>query len=245
MRKTWVLVLTASLVVIAIIGCTVIRKRLVGLPGSPTVEGSRAVTDGGIKVTGWDGKIDAAEQKAGMSLQDARFSEDAGALHITTGPAVTYWRTGAILTNDYTVKATFTEPRFMNLNSHAHPYGIFIGGNDMGTSVQTGFYCGAYGDGRFIARGFGPEPFRLNGLFGDKNPAIHKAPSKGQAVTQDIALSVAGNQVVCSINGTAVGTYDKLSLLGSKRLKALNGAYGLRLAHNTDVLVTNFAAEQR
>jgi len=245
MRKTRVRVLIAFVVVVFIVGFAVIRKRLVGLPGSPTVDGSRAVIDGGIKVPCWNGKIDAAEQAAGMTLADARFSEEAGAFHITTGPAVTYWKTGEMLTNDYIVKATFTEPKFMNLNSHAHPYGIFIGGNDMGTSVQSAFYCGAYGDGRFIARGFGPEPFRLNGLFGDKNPAIHKALGKGQPVEQDIALSVTGNKVVCSINGAAVGTYDSSSLVGPKRLKALSGAYGLRLAHNTDVLVTNFKAEQQ
>jgi len=245
MRKTWVLASIASFVVVLIVGYTVIRKRLVGIPGSPTVEGSRAVTDGGIKVPGWSGRIDPAEQKAGMTIADARFAKEAGALHVTTGPAVNYWKTDDHIAGNYTVSAMFNEPKFMNLNSHPHPYGVFIAGNDMGTANQTAFYCGAYGDGRFIARGFGPEPFRLNGLFGDKNEAVHKAPAEGQPVTQDIALSVKGDTVTCSINGSSVATYDRASLVGPKRLKTLNGSYGLRLAHNTDVLVTNFKAEQQ
>jgi hypothetical protein len=245
MRKAWIRVSIASFVVVLIVGRTAIQKRLIGIPGSPTVEGSRAVTDGGIKVPGWSGKIDPAEQKAGMTIADARFAEEAGALHVTTGPAVSYWKTDANIAGNYTVSATFNEPKFMNLNSHPHPYGVFIAGNDMGTVNQTAFYCGAYGDGRFIARGFGPEPFRLNGLFGDKNEAVHKAPAKGQPVMQDIALSVKGDTVTCSINGSAVATYDKASLAAPKRLKTLNGSYGLRLAHNTDVLVTNFKAEQQ
>ena len=245
MRKSLVRVTIVPFVVVLIVACTAIRKRLVGIPGSPTVEGSRAVTDGGIKVPGWSGKIDPAEQKAGMTIADARFTEEAGAFHVTTGPAVSYWKTDANIAGNYTVSATFNEPKFMNLNSHPHPYGVFIAGNDMGTVNQTAFYCGAYGDGRFIARGFGPEPFRLNGLFGDKNRAVHKAPAKGQPVTQNIALSVRDDKVACSINGVSVATYDKAALVGPKRLKALDGSYGLRLAHNTDVLVTNFKAEQQ
>lgn len=231
--------------IVVLTGCTSIRRRFVGLPGSPPTEGSRAVTDGGIKVAGWSGTVDAAELKAAMTIADAKFAEGTGAFHVTTGPAVTYWKTGSTVTGNYTVSATFNEPKFMNLNSHPHPYGVFIGGNNMGTPSQTAFYCGAYGDGRFIARGFGPAPFRLNGLFGEKNEAVHKALDKGQPVTQDIALTVNGNKITCLINGAAVGTYDKAALTGPKRLRSFDGSYGLRFAHNTDVFVTNFKVQQQ
>ena len=50
-----------------------------------------------------------------------------------TGPAVTYWNPANKATGDYTVKATFNEPKYMNLNDHPHPYGIMIAGNDLGT----------------------------------------------------------------------------------------------------------------
>jgi hypothetical protein len=94
----------------------------------------------------------------------------------------------------------------MNLNSHPHPYGVFIGGNDMGTPSQTELYCAASGNGKFIVRGFGPEPFRVTGLLGGSNAAIHKAAGRGQPVTQDISLSVRGDKVVCSINGSIVAS---------------------------------------
>ena len=42
----------------------------------------------------------------------------------------------------------------MNANSHPHPYGIVIGGNDLGTPQQSYLYCSAYGNGTFIVRGF-------------------------------------------------------------------------------------------
>src|SRR5215469_1322501 len=100
----------------------------------------------------------------------------------------------------------------MNLNSHPHPYAVFIGGNGMGTSSQTELYCAAVGNGKFIVRGFGPEPFRMTGLLSESNAAIHKAAGRGQPVTQDISLSVKGDKVVCSINGWIVANYDKGTL---------------------------------
>ena len=232
-----------------IIGCVAVllialflaRKRFVGGAGSPTVEGSRAVTDGGVKVPGWNGKVDASEEKAGMTLNDARLIQEGDALHVTTGPAATYWMSNATASGDFTVKATFTEPKYMNLNSHAHPYGVFLGGNDMGTSNQSELYCAAFGNGKFIVRGFGPTPFRMNGLLGGHNDAVHKAPGKGQPVTQDIALSVRANTVTCSINGSVVASYDKAVLTGDGKLKSTDGYYGLRFAHNTDVLVSGLA----
>ena len=211
----------------------------IGFPGSPTADCSRAVTDGGIKVAGWSGQVDAAEETAGMFLKDAELSQDGDALHVRTGPAVEYWRPGDKMTGDYTVSATFNEPKYMNLNTHPHPYGVFIGGNDMGTPVQTFLYCGATGNGTFIVRGFGPAPFQMNGGRATPNEAIHKA-AKGEPVTQDIALSVKGNQVSCQINGTVVASYEKQALVTIGKLKSTDGTYGLRFAHNTDVKVTGF-----
>jgi len=214
--------------------------RIVGLPGSPTNDGSRAVTDGGVKIPGWSGKIDAAELKAGMTLDDARLAQDGDAVHITTGPATTYWMSNATAAGDFTVKATFNEPKYMNLNSHAHPYGVFVGGNDMGTSNQTELYCAASGNGKFIVRGFGPAPFRMNGLLGDSHAAVHKAAGRGQPVTQDISLSIRGNKVECTVNGSVVASYNKDALVSVGKLKSTDGYFGLRFAHNTDVLVTGF-----
>jgi hypothetical protein len=89
----------------------------------------------------------------------------------------------------------------MNLNSHPHPYAVFIDGNGMGTSSQTELYCAAVRNGKFIVRGFGPEPFRMTGLLSESNAAIHKAAGRGQPVTLDISLSAKEDKVACSING--------------------------------------------
>ena len=203
-----------------------------------TQDASRAVAGGGISVQGWTGKIDAQEERAGRTLNDARLAKDGNALHVTTGPAVVYWNPANKASGDYTVKATFTEDKFMGLNDHPHPYGIVIAGNDLGTDTQSLLYCAAYGTGTFIVRGFGPAPFRMNGGRGESNDAVHKAAGTGQPVTQEIAVSVKGDKVTCAINGTVVGTYAKADLVGAGKLKSTDGVYGIRFGHNTEAKVS-------
>jgi hypothetical protein len=200
-------------------------------------DGAIAAKDGGIKIAGWTGKIDANEEAQGQKLENSRFAKDGDAIHVITGPQGVFWQTNATASGNYTVSAKFHEPKFMNLMNHPHPYGLFVGGNDMGTANQTYFYCAAYGSGSFIARGFGPAPFRLNGGRGEVNAAINKAAGKDQSVTQDIAIKVSSDKVECIINGTTVGTYDKAAVVGEGKLKSLDGVYGLRFGHNTEAHV--------
>ncbi len=202
-------------------------------------EESRKVAGGGISIPGWTGVIDAKETAAGQVLNNAKLSMDGKVMKVVTGPAVTYWNPANKATGDYTVKATFNEPQFMNVNNHAHPYGIVIAGSDLGTETGSYLYCAAYGDGRFIVRGMGPAPFQMNGR-GEANAAINKAAGKMSPVTQEIAMSVKGNSVTCAINGTVVGTYDKAALVGAGKLKSTDGVYGIRFGHNTDATVSGF-----
>ncbi|OFW54724.1 MAG: hypothetical protein A2146_07125 [Actinobacteria bacterium RBG_16_67_10] len=219
--------------------CVVALAVVISVPCvSGAQETSRAAAGGGISVAGWTGKIDANEEKAGLVLNNAKLAKEGEALHVTTGPAVAYWNPANTASGDYTVKATFREPKYMNLNDHPHPYGIIIAGNDMGTEQQTYLYCAAYGDGRFIVRGFGPVAFQLNGRRGEVNAAVNKAAGPGEPVAQEIAVSVKRDRIECAINGAVVGSYDKSAAVGEGKLKSTNGVYGIRFGHNTEALVT-------
>ncbi len=207
-------------------------------PAAPAPqETNRSVAGGGVAVPGWTGKVDASAEKQGQTLNDAKLSQEGKDLHVVTGPAVTYWNPANKAAGNYTVKATFTEPKYMNLNNHPHPYGIVIAGNDLGTPQESYLYCAAYGSGTFIVRGFGPAPFQMNGR-GEPNDAVHKAAGKDQPVTQEIAMSVKGDKVDCAVNGTVVGSYDKSTLVSAGKLKSTDGVYGIRFAHNTDATVS-------
>jgi hypothetical protein len=209
----------------------------VSVPVAQEQEANRSVAGGGITVQGWQGKVDPSAEKQGQSVKDAKLEQQGKDLHVVTGPAITYWNPANKASGDYTVKATFTEAKYMNLNNHPHPYGIVVAGNDLGTDQESYLYCAAYGDGRFIVRGFGPQPFQMNGR-GEANAAVHKAAGKDQPVTQEIAVSVKGDKVDCAINGAVVGSYNKVDLVAAGKLKSTDGVYGVRFAHNTEGIVS-------
>ncbi|HWP38842.1 MAG TPA: hypothetical protein VNL18_14950 [Gemmatimonadales bacterium] len=202
----------------------------------------RTVAGGGIMIPGWKGVVDASA--TGQTVNDAKLAKDGDAIHVMTGPAVTYWNPANVATGEYTVKATFTEPKYMNLNNHPHPYGIVIAGNDLGTPTQSYLYCAAYGNGTFIVRGFGPEPFQLGGRRAQAHDAVHKAAGPGQPVTQEIAVSVKSDRVECAINGTVVASYPKSEVVGPGKLKSTDGMWGIRFTHNTEGTVTGLGVSK-
>lgn len=201
-------------------------------------DAARVVAGGGISVPGWTGKIDANEEKMGQVLNNAKLAPEGPGMRVTTGPATTYWNPENKATGNYTVKATFTEPLYMNLNNHPHPYGIVIAGNDLGTANQSYVYCAAYGNGTFIVRGFGPAAFQMGGMRPTAAASVNKAEGPGKPVSQEIAVSVKDSTVDCSINGTTVASYPKAELVTAGKLKSTDGVYGIRFAHNTDAIVT-------
>ena len=215
----------------------IIVPKLIAAQGQ--METSHSVEGGGISAPGWTGEVDSKEKQAGESITNAKLSAEGKALHITTGPAVTYWNPANKASGNYTVKATFTEAKYMGLNDHPHPYGIMIAGNDLGTPQQSYLYCAAYGNGSFIVRGFGPDSFQMGKR--EANPAVNKASAAGASVTQEIAVSVTGGKVSCAINGTSVASFDKSALVTAGKLKSTDGIYGIRSAHNTDVTVSGLS----
>jgi hypothetical protein len=219
----------------------VIAVFVIGLINISAQEGdSTSVSGGGVMVKGWTGQIDAKEKTAGLTLNSAKLVKEGNALHVTTGPAVTYWNPANTAKGDYTVSATFLEPKYMSINDHPHPYGIMIAGNDLGTEQQSYLYCAAYGNGTFIVRGFGPAPFQMGGRAPKADAAVNKAAGVGQPVTQEIAITVKGDQVSCAINKKTVATFDRSALVTAGKLKSTDGVYGIRFAHNTDAIVSNF-----
>lgn len=201
-------------------------------------EEARTVAGGGITVPGWMGQVDASEASRGQVITNSKFAREGDGIRVTTGPAAVYWHPDNRATGNYEVRATFHEPEYMNVNNHPHPYGIVIGGSDLGSPNGRYLYCAAYGNGNFIVRGFGPAPFQMNGGRGQAHEAVHRAEAKGKPVTQEIAVMVMGDRVTCNINGTEVASYAKSDLVGDGKLASTDGLWGVRFAHNTDAVVT-------
>ena len=206
----------------------------------PQGDASKKIEGGGVHAPGWAGVIDKSRENGTLTINDAKFTKMGNGYHIVTGPAATYYNPANKASGDYTITATFSEPKFQGLNDHPHPYGIMIGGNDLGTDQQSMMYCSAYGNGTFIVRGFAPGTangtFRVNGPRPEANAAVKKV-EVGQPVKQEIAVSVKGDKVECSVNGTVVGSYNKADVVGTGKLKSTDGVYGIRIGHNAEAHV--------
>jgi hypothetical protein len=209
---------------------------LPALPGAQNQDADRKVAGGGIKVAGWQGRIDPGAAKKGSTINDSVFEQKGDALHLQVGPAAVYWNPKHQATGDYTVKATFREAK--PDAGHPHPYGVFIGGKNLDSPNLSLVYCIAYSNGTFLVRGFNGESVAQ---IGKRQPhaAVNKPAADG-SVTNEVAWNVRGGKAECAINGQTVASYDRSELVGPGKLESTDGIAGIRVSHNVDVTVTGF-----
>ena len=152
---------------------------------------------------------------------------------MTTGPAGIYWNPAHAGKGDFTVKATIREPR--QTYNHPHPFGIFIGGQQLETDTPSMLYCVAYRDGTFLVRQFAAG--KVNTL-AKKTPheKVAKAAGPDAEVVQEVGWAVKGPRVECLINGAVVWGADKSEIPGFSS----DGQTGIRVSHNSDAIVSNF-----
>jgi hypothetical protein len=197
-------------------------------------DADRVVAGGGITVPGWTGRIDDAAAKKGLTIDSSKFVREGDALHLTIGPAATYWNPANVAKGNYTVRATFKEGK--TTADHPHPAGLFIGGSGLGTADQRYMYCVAYGSGDFLIRRFNGSTVTTL-VRRQPHAAINKAAADGSA-TQEIAWRVRDGAAECLINGQSVASFTRDEVVGPDKLASTDGVYGIRVSHNMDVVVT-------
>jgi hypothetical protein len=203
-------------------------------------DADRKVAGGGIKVEGWQGRIDPAAAKKGSTINDSRFEQQGSDLHLAIGPAAIYWNPKHTASGDYTVKATFKEAK--PDAGHPHPYGVFIGGQKLDTPGLSLVYCIAYSDGSFLVRGFNGESVVQ---VGKRQPhAAVNTPAADGSVTNEVAWHVRGGRAECAINGKTVASYERAELVAPGRLESTDGIAGIRVSHNVDVVVSGFTVSK-
>ena len=201
-------------------------------------DADKKVAGGGVTVKGWQGKVDPGN-KQGLTVNDSKLAPEGKGFRIMTGAAGLYWNPANTGKGDYTVKATFTEPK-QTIN-HAHPYGVFIGGSGLDGEQSSALYCAAYRNGNYIVRGFsGGKTFAVVGK-PTPNEAVKKAATPETEVVQEVAMSVKGDRVECTVNGAVVWGAAKAEVTGDGKLASTDGITGIRVSHNSDAIVTNFA----
>lgn len=205
--------------------------------GAAAQDADRTVADGGIKISGWQGRVDRRPTQQGRTINDSKLVAEGNNLRLSVGPAGNFWNPAHTASGDYDVKATFKEHKMAA--SHPHSYGIFIGGRDLQGDMETLAYCIAYGNGTFSVKTFhGATVTTLVDRVA--HAALVKADANGEA-TNEIGWRVRGNTAACVINGQAVHTFQKSELIGPTKIASTDGVYGIRVSHNLELTVSGLA----
>lgn len=204
-------------------------------------DADRTVADGGIKIAGWQGRVDRRPLSQGRTINDSRLVAEGDNLRLSVGPAGNFWNPAHTASGDYEVKATFKEHKMAA--AHPHSYGIFIGGKDLESDTETLAYCIIYGNGTFSVKTFhGAQVTTL--VDRAEHAALVKANADGEA-TNEIGWRVQGNTAACVVNGTAVHTFPKSELISPTRITSTDGIYGLRVSHNLELTVSGLTVTRR
>ena len=195
----------------------------------------RKVTDGGIKVAGWQGRIDRRALSQGKTINDSRFAAEGRGFRASVGPAGIFWNPANTVSGDYEVMGTFTEHKMAA--AHPHSYGIFIGGQGLESDTESLMYCIVYGTGSYAIKTFrGATVSTIVGT--TPHPAIKKADATtGQAVNT-VGWRVRGGQASCVVNGQVVRTLERAQFVAADKLTTTDGIWGIRATHNVEFSVS-------
>jgi hypothetical protein len=183
--------------------------------------------NGGALPAGWTGRTDRPNAK----LADARFTTMGTGLHVTSGPAAIYWNAGRATTGPFKASATFTQ---MKAPAHPEAYGLFFMGKKLDANDQDYAYFLVRGDGKVMVKHRAGEAVHTIMDWTD-NAAVHKQDAAGKATNTLSVDASKPDSVRLFVNGAPVAA------LPGSHLGSTDGVVGLRVNHNLDVHIADFA----
>jgi hypothetical protein len=194
----------------------------------------KVTATGGVTVGGWTGRIDPQSEKQGRKITDAKFVGMGSGYHVTAGPAAVYWNPATTGTGNYSVSATFTQTKPA---AHAEGYGFVFSGKNLTAANQSYFYFLIRQDGKYLFNHRADDSTVHKIVPWTDAAAINKVPEGGQA-TNKVTIQFNADDVVFLVNDTEVKRIPRGELGG---VANTSGIVGLRVNHNLDVQVDNFA----
>lgn len=186
---------------------------------------------GGPLPAGWMGRTDRAEQK----LSDAKFVTMGSGFHVTSGPPAIYWSNKYKATGPFTATATFRQTKNP---SHPEAYGILFRGQKLDAADQTYVYFLVRGDGKFLVNHrAGADVHKI--MEWTETAAAHKADSKGVATNTLTVDASRPDSIRLLVNGTQVHALE------GAHVGSTDGFVGLRVNHNLDVHISDFAMTKK
>lgn len=205
------------------------RLLLVGLVGLLTVPLAAQAP------AGWKVRVDKSTNASDPDdTPELKFMTMGQGLHVTSGPAGTFWNPANTATGNFTASATFN---LMKPSGHVNYYGLTFGGADLDGPNQNYIYFLVAQNGTFtINHRAGAEVHSVQA----RTPhAAIKQPGADGKSSNTLEVRVAGDTISYVVNGTVVHTTPKSGMTAKT-----DGIVGIRVNHLLDVHVDGFAVKK-
>jgi hypothetical protein len=185
-------------------------------------------------------------------LTDVDVEQRGSSIRFHSGPAAIYYNPASFAKGEYTVSANFSQTRSMGHEA----YGVFIGGNNLDDSTQHYIYfevkpCrsrgACSGDGAKTGTPLGE--ILINERIGNAKPvaivanthddAVHTDAEGTGAASNVLAIHVSRDSLQFYVNGKEVRSLPKSAFTGP-----IDGIYGIRVNHNSDIQVDGFGLKK-
>ncbi len=191
-----------------------------------------AVAGAGQLPAGWEARLDRPTGK----MSDVMLMPMGGGYHVKLGPSGIFYQPTNTASGAYSVTASFAQNA---APTHPEAYGIFLGGKNLDGANQDYTYFIVRGDGKYmIKHRAGTDVHTINDW--TEHAAVKKQDAAGK-VTNVLTVDVQPTSVNYLVNGQQVATQSRADV----PIAVTNGIAGLRVNHNLDLMVTNFAITRK
>ncbi|MDO8502173.1 MAG: hypothetical protein Q7S20_10050 [Gemmatimonadaceae bacterium] len=197
----------------------------------------KLVTDGGVKVAGWTGRVDPRPAAQGRKITEAKFISMGSGIHVTAGPAAIYWNPSNSPRGNYTVQATFSQTK---ASAHAEGYGLIVAGRGLDTPNQSYAYFLVRQDGKFLINHRANDSTVHKIVDWTANDAVKAIDASGKA-SNTLAVAVGATTISFLVNGKEVHTLPRAVVESGSGNAGSAGIAGIRVNHNLDVHIGGFA----
>ena len=202
----------------------------------------KLVSEGGVKVAGWTGRLDPRPAAQGRKLTDAKFVSMGGGIHVTAGPAAIYWNpANSVDGGNYTVKGTFSQTK---ASTHPEAYGIFLGGQNLEAPNQSYLYFVVRQDGKYLINHRADDSTVHKIVDWTAHDAVKAMDANGKA-TNALAIVVDNERLSFQVNGTEVRSLPRATIDAGGNHSGTKGIAGIRVNHNLDVHIDGFGVAKQ
>ena len=183
---------------------------------------------------GWMMRVDKSTSASDPDAAGTiKFMTMGSTLHAVNPQAAVYWNPTNTMAGNYSVKGTFT---LVKPSGHTNYYGLVFGGKDLGGAGQNylSFLVGQ--NGTWLVKQRNTDKMTEDVAAKMANAAVKQPDASGKSVNA-LEVSVMGDKLQFKVNGTTVHTMAKGSL-------TTDGIYGIRVNHQLEVLIDDFAASK-